>query len=105
MNCFIFSEKQTTWARIEEICRAQGNAIGDLYDIDQMLIVCEAQEKILDGIIGLLASYYVFNIAYNEGKGVLSILEQSLLAIGRVQTLVSVTSFFNAIADIWLVCD
>lgn len=84
-------------------------AVGDANDlqIDNLYIVCEGnilcsipQEKVVDGVFALLSAFYVFNIVYTEGKAVLSFLEQALIGIGRGQTLVSVSSFFNCITDL-----
>ena len=80
--------------------------VGDIYDIDLLYIVTEGsiicqlpQEKILDALIGLLGSFYVFNVSYNQSKAILTFLEQALLEIGRGQTLVTVSSFFNDLAN------
>ena len=80
--------------------------VGDIYDIDLLYIVTEGsiicqlpQEKIIDAIIGLLGSFYVFNVSYNQSKAILTFLEQALLEIGRGQTLVTVSSFFNDLAN------
>ena len=80
--------------------------VGDIYDIDLLYIVTEGsiicqlpQEKIIDAVIGLLGSFYVFNVSYNQSKAILTFLEQALLEIGRGQTLVTVSSFFNNLAN------
>ena len=80
--------------------------VGDIYDIDLLYIVTEGsiicqlpQEKIIDAVIGLLGSFYVFNVSYNQSKAILTFLEQALLEIGRGQTLVTVSSFFNDLAN------
>ena len=80
--------------------------VGDIYDIDLLYIVTEGsiicqlpQEKIIDAFIGLLGSFYVFNVSYNQSKAILTFLEQALLEIGRGQTLVTVSSFFNDLAN------
>ena len=80
--------------------------VGDIYDIDLLYIVTEGsiicqlpQEKIIDAVIGLLGSVYVFNVSYNQSKAILTFLEQALLEIGRGQTLVTVSSFFNDLAN------
>ena len=80
--------------------------VGDIYDIDLLYIVTEGsiicqlpQEKIIDAVIGLLGSFYVFNVSYNQSKVILTFLEQALLEIGLWQTLVTVSSFFNDLAN------
>ena len=80
--------------------------VGDIYDIDLLYIVTEGsiicqlpQEKIIDAVIGLLGSFYVFNVSYNQSKAILTFLEQALLEIGHGQTLVTVSSFFNDLAN------
>ena len=80
--------------------------VGDIYDIDLLYIVTEGsiicqlpQEKIIDAVIGLLGSFHVFNVSYNQSKAILTFLEQALLEIGRGQTLVTVSSFFNDLAN------
>ena len=80
--------------------------VGDIYDIDLLYIVTEGsiicqlpQEKIIDAVIGLLGSFYVFNVSYNQSKAILTFLEQALLEIGLWQTLVTVSSFFNDLAN------
>ena len=80
--------------------------VGDIYDIDLLYIVTEGsiicqlpQEKIIDAVIRLLGSFYVFNVSYNQSKAILTFLEQALLEIGRGQTLVTVSSFFNDLAN------
>ena len=82
---------------ITRFIQPQVVAVGEVYDMDKIYIVCEGsitctlpQNKILDDIIALLGSFYVFNIVYKEGKAILSFLEQVLLGLGRGQTLVSV---------------
>ena len=82
--------------------------VGDIYDIDLLYIVTEGsiicqlpQEKIIDAIIGLLGSFYVFNVSYNQSKAILTFLEQALLEIGHRQTLVSVSSIFSSISWTW----
>ena len=82
--------------------------VGDIYDIDLLYIVTEGsiicqlpQEKIIDAVIGLLGSFYVFNVSYNQSKAILTFLEQALLEIGHRQTLVSVSSIFSSISWTW----
>ena len=81
--------------------------MGDNFFIDQLYIVCEGQiicripqEIIVDSIVALLSSFYIYNIVYKDGKAILSFLEQSLLGIGRGHKLLAVNTFFNDIADL-----
>ena len=74
---------------------------GDIFDIDLIYIVAEGriicqlpQKSILDALLGLLGSFYIFNVSYNQSKAILTFLEQALLEIGRGQTLVTVSSLF-----------
>ena len=63
-------------------------------------VICHLpQDEILDALIGLLGSFYIFNVSYNQSKAILTFLEQALLEIGRGQTLVTVSSFFNDLAN------
>lgn len=80
--------------------------VGDIFDVDIMYIVAEGgiicqlpQKSILDALLGLLGSFYIFNVSYNQSKAILTFLEQALLEIGRGQTLVTVSSFFNDLAS------
>ena len=80
--------------------------VGDIFDIDIIYIVAEGgsicqlpQKSILDALLGLLGSFYIFNVSYNQRKAILTFLEQALLEIGRGQTLVTVSSFFNDLAS------
>ena len=80
--------------------------VGDVFDIDIIYIVAEGgiigqlpQKSILDALLGLLGSFHIFNVSYNQSKAILTFLEQALLEIGRGQTLVTVSSFFNDLAS------
>ena len=91
---------------IQNYVQPQIVIIGDLYDMDLLYIVTEGsiicqlpQEKILDSVLGLLGSFYIYNVSYTQCKAILTFLEQALLEIGRGQTLVTVSSFFNDLAD------
>ena len=77
----------------------------NLYDVDLIYIVAKGsiicsipQCNVIDAVTGLLGCFYGFNISNTYCKSILNFLEQALLEIGRAQTLVSVTSFFNALA-------
>ena len=80
--------------------------VRDIFDIDIIYIVagggiiCQLPQKsILDALLGLLGSFYIFNVSYNQSKAILTFLEQASLEIGRGQTLVTVSSFFNDLAS------
>ena len=63
-------------------------------------IICKLpQERIVDAVIGLLGCFYIFNVSYTQCKAILTFLEQALLEIGPGQTLVTVSSFFNHLAN------
>lgn len=90
---------------IAKFVQPQVVAVGDLHDMDNLYTVCEgkilcliSQQRIVDSIVALLASFYIFNIDYKEGKAIMPFLEQALLGVGSGQTMVSVSSFFNAIS-------
>ena len=91
---------------IQNYVQPQIVIVGDLYDMDLLYIVTEGsiicqlpQEKILDSVLALLASFYIYNVSYTQCKAILTFLEQALLEIGRGQTLVTVSSFFNDLAN------
>ena len=45
-------------------------------------VICHLpQDEILDALIGLLGSFYIFNVSYNQSKAILTFLEQALLEI------------------------
>lgn len=80
-------------------------AVGELYDMDSLYIVCEGsivctipRQKISDGIVALLASFYVFNMEYKEAQGTLSFLERVLLGVARGNPRVTVSTFINAVS-------
>ena len=59
--------------------------VGDIFDIDIIYIVAEGgiicqlpQKSILDALLGLLGSFYIFNVSYNQSKAILTFLEQAL---------------------------
>ena len=67
-------------------------------------VICHLpQEKILYAPIGLLSSFYIFNVSYHQWKAMLTFLEQALLEIGHRQTLATVSSIFNDLANAWVV--
>lgn len=75
--------------------------IGEGFDLDKLCIVCEGtvlcnipHQSIVDSIVALLSSFYIFNMVYKDNKGMLSFLEQALMGIGRGHTLLSVNTLF-----------
>ena len=91
---------------IQNYVQPQIVIVGDLYDMDLLYIVTEGSiicqlplGKIVDAVLGLLGSFYIYNVSYTQCKAILTFLEQALLEIGRGQTLVTVSSFFNDLAN------
>ena len=81
--------------------------IGESFDLDQLYIVCEGtvlctipHQSIVDSIVALLSSFYIFNMVYKDSKAILSFLEQALMGIGRGHTLLTVNTLFNDISDL-----
>ena len=81
--------------------------IGEGFDLDYLYIVCEGtvlcnvpHQSIVDSIVALLSSFYIFNMVYKDSKAILSFLEQALMGIGRGHTLLSVNTLFNDISDL-----
>lgn len=80
--------------------------VGDIFEVDLMYIVAEggvicqlSQKSILDALLGLLGSFYIFKVAYNQSKAILTFLEHTSLEIGQGQTLVTVSPFFNDLGN------
>ena len=82
--------------------------IGESFDLDQLYIVCEGtvlctiphQSIIVDSIVALLSSFYIFNMLYKDSKAILSFSEQTLMGIRSGNTLLSVNTLFNDISDL-----
>lgn len=94
-------------AEIASFLQPQIVAIGDGFDFDKLYIVSEGMtictiphQSIVDSIVALLSSFYIFNMAYKDSKAILTFLEQALMGIGRGQTLLSVNTLFNDISDL-----
>ena len=69
-------------------------AVGEGYELYKLYIVCEGstlcsipQQSIVDSIIVLLSSLYIFNMEYRKSKTILSFFETALMGIGRGHTL------------------
>ena len=59
-------------------------ATGEGFDLDKLYVVCEGivlcsipHQSILDSIVALLSSFYVFNMVFKDSKATLSFLEQA----------------------------
>ena len=82
-------------------------AVGEGYELDKLYIVCEGsmlcsipQQSIVESIIALLSSFYIFNMEYRKSKAILFFLETACMSIGRGHTLLIVTTLFNDITDL-----
>lgn len=85
---FIFQRESPIDEEITHYIQPQVVAVGELFDMDNLYIVCEGKilcviphKRITDAILALLASFYVFNMEYKEGRNILSFLEKALLGI------------------------
>ena len=54
-------------------------AVGEGYELDKLFIVCEGstlcsipQQNIVDSMISLQSSFYIFNTEYRKSKAILS---------------------------------
>lgn len=77
-NCY-FQRDTNIDHEVEKYVQPQLVGVGEVYDLDALYVVCEGrisytlpQLNIIDGIIALLGSFYVFNMAYIEGRAILS---------------------------------
>ena len=84
----------------------QSEIVGDLQYINLLNLVTEgrvichfSQEKILDALIGLLGSFILSMFLTISQRKFYFFLEQALLEIGHRQTLVTVSSVFNDLAN------
>ncbi|XP_031556514.1 uncharacterized protein LOC116293253 [Actinia tenebrosa] len=91
---------------IRRYVQLQVVAVGELFDMDNLYIVCEGMilcviphKRIIDAILALLASFYIFNMEYKEGSNILSFLEQALLGISRGKPRITVSAFFNSLTS------
>ena len=81
--------------------------IGEGFDLDKLYIVCEGtalctipHRSIVDSIVALLSSFYIFNMVFKDSKAILSFLEQALMGIGRGHALLRVNTLFTDISDL-----
>ena len=54
-------------------------AIGEGFDLDKLYVVCKRMvlcsiphQSIVDSIVALLSSFYVFNMVYKDSKAIMS---------------------------------
>ena len=106
--CFFLQRTASVDQELTKFVQPQIVGIGESFDLDQLYIVCEGtvlctiphQSIIVDSIVALLSSFYIFNMVYKDSKAILSFLEQALMGIGRGHTLLSVNTLFNDISDL-----
>ena len=103
---FVLQRDAEVYDAVTGFVQPQILIVGDIFDIDLIYIVAEGgiicqlpQKSILDAVLGLLGSFYVFNVSYNQSKAILPFLEHALLEIVQGQTLVTVSSFLNDLAS------
>ena len=84
----------------------QNVGIGEGFDLDKLYILCEGtvlytipHQSIVDSIVALLSSFYIFNMPYKDSKAILSFLEQALMGTGEA-TLCCVNNLSNEISDL-----
>ena len=90
---------------VEAIIQPQIVLLGEsTFDLDLMHIVVEGDifctiqgDKIIDAIIALLATFYIFNISYTNCKQILAFLEETLLGSSRGQNFISVNTLINVL--------
>ena len=105
--CFFLQRTASVDQELTKFVQPQIVGIGESFDLDQLYIVCEGtvlctipHQSIVDSIVALLSSFYIFNMVYKDSKAILSFLEQALMGIGRGHTLLSVNTLFNDISDL-----
>ena len=72
-----------------------------MYEGTVLCTTCIPHQSIVDSIVALLSSFYIFNVIYKDSKAILPLLEQALMGIGTGHTLLSVNTLFN---DVSLIC-
>ena len=89
---------------ITQVIQPQIIAVGEVHKLDLLHIVVEGEilcsikgQRLVDAVVALLATFYVFNITYTTCKGILAFLEETLLGLRRGPTQVNVVSFCNAL--------
>ena len=92
---------------IRDYVQPQIVTVGDLHDIDLLYIItvrgkCNLSaptRKKLEYSYWVTWLIYIFNVFYNQSKAILTFLEEAFLEIGYRQTLATVFSFFNDLAN------
>ena len=78
---FFFSLQRTASVdqEIATFVQPQIVAIGEGFDLDKLYIACEGKvlcniphQSIVDSIVALLSSFYMFNMVYKDSKAILS---------------------------------
>ena len=104
---FVFITK-SGWCWLS-IVQPQIVIVGDPYDIDLLYIITARGKCNLSAPTRKKLEYsnwvtwliYIFNLSYNLSKAILTFLEEAFLEIGCRQTLATVFSFFNDLANAW----
>jgi len=104
---FLLQSSSDIDGNLQDIRQPQIVAVGELFDVEAMYIVCEGgitctitQNKINDAILAMLASYYIFNIHCKNGSNVLSFLERALLGVSSGKPRLCVRAYFNTLANV-----
>ena len=106
--CVLFLQRTASVDQeLTKFVQPQIVGIGESFDLDQLYIVCEGtvlctipHQSIVDSIVALLSSFYIFNMLYKDSKAILSFSEQTLMGIRSGNTLLSVNTLFNDISDL-----
>ena len=84
LHFFLLQREAKVDDAITGFVQSQILIVGDIFDIDLIYIVAEGgiirqlpQKSILDALLGLLGSFYVFNVSYNQSKAILPFLKQA----------------------------
>ena len=104
---FVFITK-SGWCWLS-IVQPQIVIVGDPHDIDLLYIITARGKCNLSAPTRKKLEYsnwvtwliYIFNLSYNLSKVILTFLEEAFLEIGCRQTLATVFSFFNDLANAW----
>ena len=73
----------------QNYARPQIVIVRDLYDMDLLCIategsiICQLPQKIVDAVLGLLGSFYMYNISYTQCKAILTFLEHKGISMGH----------------------
>ena len=79
---------------------------GEVLNMDLLHIIVEGStfcsipgEKMVDAVLALLSTFYVFNISYTHSKGILAFLEETLLGLPWRGEQVLVSTFINLLSN------